>query len=205
MGANLVKALPVNVMQLSLITARIWLLYTVACWDLIARVLTHRGTSLIFSSVHRHFTLYSLCLDYNYRLYLCLIRYHGTTGGRWVLSVGCWCNCAVWGTWLLACTTEMATILRPAPVFKENMTANLTAFIAGRRHAADHLKKKNMAAFPSEPANCFLCSRSTAQRRCAKRIIPPFGCNMHSHIFGFTFLGKWMWNRKCESTWRGNW
>lgn len=112
MGANLGKALDVNVMQLSLITQCIWLLCTVACWDLIARVSTHRGTCLIFSPVHRHFTLYSMCLDYNYRLYLCLIRWHGTTGGWWVLTVGC--NYVVWGTWLLACTKEIVAVLRTA-------------------------------------------------------------------------------------------
>lgn len=55
-GANLGEALHVNVMQLSLITQCIGLLCTVACRDLIARVVTHRGASLMFSSVHRHFT-----------------------------------------------------------------------------------------------------------------------------------------------------
>lgn len=51
------------------------------CWDLIAGVVTHRGPGLIFSSVHRLSTSYTICPDYNYRLYLCLIRWHGTTGG----------------------------------------------------------------------------------------------------------------------------
>lgn len=107
MGANLRRASPVNAMQLSPITQCIWSLCTVACWDLIAGVVTHRGPGLIFSSVHRLSTSYTICPDYNYRLYLCLIRWHGTTGGWWALTVGCWGNYAVWGTWLLACIKEI--------------------------------------------------------------------------------------------------
>lgn len=112
----------VLVMQLSFKTLCMWLLSMVACWDLIVKIVTHWGDSLIFSSVHRQFTLYCMCHDYNYSLYFYLIHWHGTAGGWWVLTVGCWSNYAVWGTSLPACTYEIVTVLRPTTVEKVNIS-----------------------------------------------------------------------------------
>lgn len=119
---------------------------------------------------------------------------------------------------------EIVAFLRPAAILKENIVThtatqwalpNLTACVAWRSCTADFSKKKTCRLFQvnlrtvSSIQGRLLPWWAALERLHAatlgKRIIPAFVCNMHSHIFGFTFLAKWMWNRKCEGTWRGNW